>query len=201
MFDTKQALEREVQEQAEKAAVAAKAKLANKLRQKQQELKSAEKASSPPESLFRSGANAGLYSEFDDAGVPTKLADGSEVSAKKRKDFAKERSRSRRRSSRSFPRRRRPPAAWRLSSPRCGPRRRSSRGRSAPWTAPEVGGGARACAAALESGALRHVTTASIVFVGRPLPARSCQFQHFRTSANPRRCSALAVSNTQAPPA
>jgi len=90
MFDTKQALEREVQEQAEKAAVAAKAKLANKLRQKQQELKSAEKASSPPESLFRSGANAGLYSEFDDAGVPTKLADGSEVSAKKRKDFAKE---------------------------------------------------------------------------------------------------------------
>ena len=54
------------------------------------ELKSAEKASTPPEALFSSGANAALYSAFDDAGVPTKLADGSEVSAKKRKDFAKE---------------------------------------------------------------------------------------------------------------
>lgn len=90
MFDSREALEREVQEQAEKAAAAAKAKLANKLRQKQQEIKSAEKASTPPEALFSSGANAGLYSAFDDAGVPTKLADGSEVSAKKRKDFAKE---------------------------------------------------------------------------------------------------------------
>merc|ERR1719356_418762 len=90
MFDTKEALERELQDQAEKAAAAARAKLTNKLRQKQQELRSAEKAAVSPAELFRTGAHAGLYSEFDDAGVPAKMADGAEVSAKKRKDFSKE---------------------------------------------------------------------------------------------------------------
>jgi len=90
MFDDRSTLERELKEQAEKQAAAARDKLLNKLAAKKQELKAAEKASVSPDTLFKHGTNAGVYSEFDDAGVPTKLADGGEVPNKKRKDLAKE---------------------------------------------------------------------------------------------------------------
>jgi cysteinyl-tRNA synthetase len=90
MFEDSEVLAREATEKAEKAAAASRAKVANKLTQKKQEVKSAEKASVKPEELFKSGANSGLYAEFDDNGVPTKLAGGEELSAKKRKDLQKE---------------------------------------------------------------------------------------------------------------
>merc|ERR1740138_1723849 len=90
MFEETEVLNREASEKAEKAAAAAKAKVANKLTQKKAEVKSAEKASISPEELFKSGANSSLYAEFDDNGVPTKLAGGEELSAKKRKDLQKE---------------------------------------------------------------------------------------------------------------
>merc|ERR1712232_1438417 len=75
---------------AERAAAAAKTKLANKLTQKKTELKVAEKAAVKPQDLFRTGANASLYKTFDETGVPTELASGEEISAKKKKDFQKE---------------------------------------------------------------------------------------------------------------
>eukprot|EP00929_Paragymnodinium_shiwhaense_P055377 TRINITY_DN27744_c0_g2_i1.p1 TRINITY_DN27744_c0_g2~~TRINITY_DN27744_c0_g2_i1.p1 ORF type:complete len:873 (-),score=321.83 TRINITY_DN27744_c0_g2_i1:147-2765(-) len=90
MFDDREVMERETKEQAEKAAAAARTKLANKLTQKKTELKVAEKAAVKPEDLFKTGANASLYKSFDDAGVPTALASGEEISAKKKKDFQKE---------------------------------------------------------------------------------------------------------------
>eukprot|EP00931_Biecheleriopsis_adriatica_P102302 TRINITY_DN77290_c0_g1_i1.p1 TRINITY_DN77290_c0_g1~~TRINITY_DN77290_c0_g1_i1.p1 ORF type:complete len:866 (+),score=255.44 TRINITY_DN77290_c0_g1_i1:117-2714(+) len=90
MFEHREALEAEQKEAEEKAREAAAAKVRNKLDQKLKELKVAEKSSVEPKDLFRSGANSGLYSEFDADGVPTKLASGEEVSAKKKKDYAKE---------------------------------------------------------------------------------------------------------------
>merc|ERR1712039_213027 len=69
---------------------AARSKIRNKLDQKQKELKAAEKAAVDPAQLFRTGAYAGMYSDFDAEGVPTKQASGEEVSAKKKKDLAKE---------------------------------------------------------------------------------------------------------------
>eukprot|EP00930_Biecheleria_cincta_P082343 TRINITY_DN72099_c0_g1_i1.p1 TRINITY_DN72099_c0_g1~~TRINITY_DN72099_c0_g1_i1.p1 ORF type:complete len:862 (-),score=219.01 TRINITY_DN72099_c0_g1_i1:59-2644(-) len=90
MFDTTEAMEAEQKEAKEKEQEAARVKIRNKLDQKTKELKSAEKAAVEPKDLFRKGSNEGVYSEFDAEGVPTKLANGEEVSAKKRKDFAKE---------------------------------------------------------------------------------------------------------------
>eukprot|EP00747_Dinoflagellata_sp_TGD_P032024 gnl/TRDRNA2_/TRDRNA2_135686_c0_seq1.p1 gnl/TRDRNA2_/TRDRNA2_135686_c0~~gnl/TRDRNA2_/TRDRNA2_135686_c0_seq1.p1 ORF type:complete len:580 (+),score=194.19 gnl/TRDRNA2_/TRDRNA2_135686_c0_seq1:45-1742(+) len=90
MFDERTALERELAEVAEKAKAASLQKLINKLGQKRQELKAAEKAAVKPEVMFKEGASAALYSAFDADGVPTKLSSGEEVSAKKKKDFAKE---------------------------------------------------------------------------------------------------------------
>jgi len=100
MFDEPEALRRELKEQADKAAAAAKDKLANRLAVKQQELQAAEKAATRPELLFREGPDAATYSAFDAAGLPTKLAGGEEVSkslakqltkqlAKQQKDFEK----------------------------------------------------------------------------------------------------------------
>lgn len=90
MFEDPEVLAREAREQAEKAAAASRAKITNRLTQKRQELKATERAAVVPEQLFRIGANAGLFSAYDEVGVPTKLASGEEVSQKKRKDFAKE---------------------------------------------------------------------------------------------------------------
>mmetsp|Transcript_22684 Transcript_22684/g.41060 ORF Transcript_22684/g.41060 Transcript_22684/m.41060 type:complete len:857 (+) Transcript_22684:94-2664(+) len=87
MFDSKEAMEAEQKEAEEKAREAAKQKVRNKLDQKLKELKVADKSAIAPQELFKTG---GLYSEFDAEGVPTKLANGEEVSAKKRKDLAKE---------------------------------------------------------------------------------------------------------------
>jgi len=86
MFEDEEVLKREMREQAEKAAAAGKAKLEGRLTQKRQELKSAEKAAVKPEMLFQNG----MYSAFDENGVPTKLASGEDVSNKKKKDLAKE---------------------------------------------------------------------------------------------------------------
>eukprot|EP00928_Gymnodinium_smaydae_P047000 TRINITY_DN31342_c0_g1_i1.p1 TRINITY_DN31342_c0_g1~~TRINITY_DN31342_c0_g1_i1.p1 ORF type:complete len:907 (+),score=271.46 TRINITY_DN31342_c0_g1_i1:12-2732(+) len=90
MFEDRDALAKELAEQAERTAAAARAKVVNKLNVKRQELKGAEKQSIEPAQLFRSGANENVYSAFDDAGMPTKLANGEELSAKKKKDLAKE---------------------------------------------------------------------------------------------------------------
>jgi len=90
MFDDTAQLKRELEEKAAKAAEAGKAKIRNRLTQKRTDLKTAEKASVPPEVLFRNGAHAGLYTEFDDSGLPTKLASGEELSKAKKKDLTKE---------------------------------------------------------------------------------------------------------------
>jgi cysteinyl-tRNA synthetase len=90
MFDDREALQREIADQAEKAASAARAKIANKLAQKRTDIKVAEKAAVKPADLFRTGANAGLYDGFDEAGLPSKLKGGEEISAKKKKDFVKD---------------------------------------------------------------------------------------------------------------
>lgn len=90
MFEDKEALARDLAEQAEKSREAARAKIANKLATKQQELKSAEKASVEPALLFKSGESGKLYGSYDDTGLPTTLASGEELSSKKKKDMAKE---------------------------------------------------------------------------------------------------------------
>mmetsp|Transcript_74062 Transcript_74062/g.154445 ORF Transcript_74062/g.154445 Transcript_74062/m.154445 type:complete len:864 (+) Transcript_74062:166-2757(+) len=90
MFDEREALEAEQREAQEKAREAAKAKLRNKLDQKSKELKSAEKAAVKPQDLFQSGGYTGLYKDFDSEGIPTTMANGDEISAKKKKDLVKE---------------------------------------------------------------------------------------------------------------
>jgi cysteinyl-tRNA synthetase len=90
MFEDRKAMELEQREAEEKAKEAAVLKIKNKLDQKLKELKVAEKSAIDPAQLFRTGAYAGLYSDFDAEGVPTKQANGEEVSAKKKKDLAKE---------------------------------------------------------------------------------------------------------------
>jgi len=90
MFEQSEVLTRELREQAEKAAAASQQKLANKLSEKKVELKKAEKAAVKPEALFKNGEHSGKYSAFDEEGLPTKLASGEELSAKKRKDLQKE---------------------------------------------------------------------------------------------------------------
>mmetsp|Transcript_66203 Transcript_66203/g.147153 ORF Transcript_66203/g.147153 Transcript_66203/m.147153 type:complete len:864 (+) Transcript_66203:59-2650(+) len=90
MFEQREALEAEQKEAEEKAQEAVRQKVRNKLEQKAKELKVAEKAAVAPKDLFQTGASKGVYAEFDAEGVPTKLANGEEVSAKKRKDLAKE---------------------------------------------------------------------------------------------------------------
>lgn len=90
MFDDRQAMEAEQKEAEEKAKEAVIQKIRNKLDQKLKELKAAEKAAVEPKALLKSGAYAGLYSDFDADGVPTKLANGEEISAKKKKDLVKE---------------------------------------------------------------------------------------------------------------
>lgn len=90
MFDDRQSMEVEQKEAEEKAKAAAREKIFNKLKQKAKELEVAEKAAINPKDLFHTGSNKGLYAEFDDDGVPTKLSSGEEVKKQKRKDLAKE---------------------------------------------------------------------------------------------------------------
>ncbi|CAE7195594.1 CysRS [Symbiodinium natans] len=90
MFEQRETLEAEQKEAEEKAKEAAQQKIRNKLDQKEKELRVAEKAAVAPKDLFQNGSNKGVYAEFDAEGVPTKLASGEEVSAKKKKDLAKE---------------------------------------------------------------------------------------------------------------
>mmetsp|Transcript_90954 Transcript_90954/g.253102 ORF Transcript_90954/g.253102 Transcript_90954/m.253102 type:complete len:896 (-) Transcript_90954:96-2783(-) len=90
MFDDAEALKRELMEQAEKAAAAARDKLANRLALKQQELQAAEKAAVRPELLFREGPDASTYSAFDETGLPTKLAGGEDLAKSLSKQLAKQ---------------------------------------------------------------------------------------------------------------
>ncbi|CAJ1337297.1 unnamed protein product [Effrenium voratum] len=90
MFDQREFMEAEQKEAEEKAKEATRQKIRNKLDQKQKELKVAEKAAISPAELFKNGSNSGVYGAFDAEGVPTTLSSGEELSAKKRKDLAKE---------------------------------------------------------------------------------------------------------------
>lgn len=90
MFDDKEAMEVEQKEAEEKAKAAVRQKIQNKLNQKVKELELGEKAAIPPKDLFQNGSNKGVYGEFDAEGIPTKLANSEELSAKKRKDLVKE---------------------------------------------------------------------------------------------------------------
>lgn len=90
MFDDREAMEVEQKEAEEKAKAAVRQKVQNKLNQKVKELELAEKAAIPPKDLFQNGSNKGVYGEFDAEGIPTKLANSEELSAKKRKDLVKE---------------------------------------------------------------------------------------------------------------
>uniref|UniRef100_A0A7S4T7M1 cysteine--tRNA ligase n=1 Tax=Alexandrium monilatum TaxID=311494 RepID=A0A7S4T7M1_9DINO len=90
MFDDPEALRRELREQAEKAAAAARDKIANRLALKRQELQAAEKAAVQPALLFREGPDAATYGAFDESGLPTKLAGGEEVSKSLSKQLAKQ---------------------------------------------------------------------------------------------------------------
>jgi len=89
-FDDRHAIEAEQKEAEEKANEAVKGKIRNKLEQSTKELKVAEKAAVEPKALFQSGAYAGTFSDFDAEGMPSKQASGEDLSAKKKKDLAKE---------------------------------------------------------------------------------------------------------------
>merc|ERR1712048_348648 len=89
MFDSRQAMEREAQEAEEKRKEKAKEKIQNKLDLKKKELSAAEKKAVEPQNLYRTGNIAGTYGTFDEIGAPLTLANGEEVSAKKKKDFIK----------------------------------------------------------------------------------------------------------------
>merc|ERR1719281_728551 len=86
MFDDTKALLQEQQEMAEKEEEKALEKLKNKLKSKNQELNGAQKFEKLPEEYFKDGT----YSKFDENGLPTHLANGDEVSAKKKKDAVKD---------------------------------------------------------------------------------------------------------------
>merc|ERR1719352_917541 len=58
-----------------------------KLEEKRTKLETAERSALSPAELFK---KTGLYTEFDEQGVPTKLASGDELSKQKKKDLAKE---------------------------------------------------------------------------------------------------------------
>lgn len=90
MFDDAKVLKNELEEKAAKAAEAGRKKIENRLTQKRTDLRGAEKASVPPEELYRNGTSKDLYSEFDESGVPTKLASGDEITKAKKKDMVKE---------------------------------------------------------------------------------------------------------------
>ncbi|TMS37227.1 hypothetical protein L596_004202 [Steinernema carpocapsae] len=75
--------ERELKKQAEAAKLAEKQK-----REKERQEKEAQKRVNPKD-LFTKGPEAHLYSKFDERGVPTHMADGEEISEKKKKKLEK----------------------------------------------------------------------------------------------------------------
>jgi cysteinyl-tRNA synthetase len=89
MFDDTQTLESEARDAKEKQEEAKRTKLRNTLTQKQQALKTTEKNSIDPAHFFTQGANEGLYSAFDDNGIPTKLSSGDDIGKGKQKDLTK----------------------------------------------------------------------------------------------------------------
>merc|ERR1712050_761275 len=89
MFDSRQVMEREIQEAEEKKQADVKKKNQNKLDLKKKELVAAGKKAVEPKNLYRTGESVDKYATFDETGVPLTLTNGEEVSAKKKKDFAK----------------------------------------------------------------------------------------------------------------
>ena len=81
---------RQVEEKKQKVAEAAAKKRANKIDQAAKELAKWQAAARLPAEYFRTGANEGKYSEFDDSHLPLKTADGTEVSKKVLKNNEKE---------------------------------------------------------------------------------------------------------------
>lgn len=57
-------------------------------KQKEKEEKEAQKRI-PPQELFKRGEHEGKYSKFDEKGIPTHTADGTEITASQRKKLDK----------------------------------------------------------------------------------------------------------------
>jgi cysteinyl-tRNA synthetase len=90
-LDDPATLRREVQEKREKAAEAVAKKRANKLEKLRKEQAKWVAAFVAPAELFKTGASAGKYAEWDEATtLPTISADGTEVSKKQMKNNEKE---------------------------------------------------------------------------------------------------------------
>lgn len=90
MFEDTKTMVREAQEAEEKKAEAQAEKLQRSLAEKKKALTGAEKNAVKPADLFKTGGNKGLYSAYDENGLPTKLASGEEPSKAKQKDFKKD---------------------------------------------------------------------------------------------------------------
>jgi cysteinyl-tRNA synthetase len=90
MFEDTKTMVRETQDAEDKKAEAKKEKTLRSLGEKKKALQIAEKAAVKPGDLFKTAANSSLYAEFDESGLPTKLASGDELSKAKQKDFKKE---------------------------------------------------------------------------------------------------------------
>ncbi|KAK0413608.1 hypothetical protein QR680_006902 [Steinernema hermaphroditum] len=88
LVDPKELLrEKEQKKQAEAAKLAEKQKL-ERQRQEAQKAKEAQRRVNPAD-LFTKGPDAGLYSKFDERGVPTHLTNGEEISKKQFKKLEK----------------------------------------------------------------------------------------------------------------
>jgi cysteinyl-tRNA synthetase len=90
MFDDTKTMVSEAKEAAEEKSRKALEKVQRSLDEKVKALGIAEKAAVVPANLFKTGTNVGLYTEFDENGLPTKLASGDEISKSKAKDFKKD---------------------------------------------------------------------------------------------------------------
>merc|ERR1740130_1034004 len=82
MFEDTKTMVQEAQEAEAKAQ-----KITRSLDEKKKTLTIAEKNAVAPADVYRN--QKGLYTEFDESGVPTKLASGEEISKSKAKDFVK----------------------------------------------------------------------------------------------------------------
>jgi len=90
MFEDTKTMVREATEADEKKNEAKAKKLMSSLAEKKKTLTIAEKNAVAPADIFRKAANASIYAEFDETGMPTKLTSGDEISKAKLKDFKKD---------------------------------------------------------------------------------------------------------------
>eukprot|EP00958_Prasinococcus_capsulatus_P024850 scaffold3971_cov417-Prasinococcus_capsulatus_cf.AAC.6 len=89
-MDDPAVLRREIEEKRRKAAEAALKRDQEKLGKKQKELVKWTGALVPPAELFKSGANRTKYSEWDEDGLPTKTAQGEDMTKNALKACRKE---------------------------------------------------------------------------------------------------------------